>query len=63
MKWKRDKEYDGELRIIRKFLWFPKTLDYETRWLEFANIKQEFQAGYMLNYWEDISWVIKNRAK
>lgn len=34
----------GESRIRKKFLWFPFTdsITNETRWLEFANIKEEF---------------------
>lgn len=31
----------GKKRVVRKFLWFPLKFDGQTRWLEYANIKQE----------------------
>ena len=30
----------GDIRIVRRFLIFPKRLNYETRWMEWAHIKQ-----------------------
>lgn len=30
----------GDRRIVRRFLWFPRSFQGETRWLEFANIGQ-----------------------
>ena len=29
-------------RVKRKFLFLPRSFNGETRWLEFANIKEEF---------------------
>jgi hypothetical protein len=52
----------GSQRVIEKFLWFPVTIDYQTRWLEKAKIRQicvtankEYSAsGYK---WQNHEWV------
>ncbi len=31
-----------ERKIVRKFLWFPTTLQRETRWLEYANVELKY---------------------
>ena len=56
----------GKTRTIRRFLLFPKCLcDYEWRWLEWANIDQEFCEVRMFDgggcvvtgyRWEDVGW-------
>lgn len=35
----------ADVRTVRKFLWFPKSFpgDTERRWLEFANIDEQFE--------------------
>jgi len=52
----------GDRRVVRKFLWFPKSLLDETRWLEFAYIEERFEDGFGFSY--DIKtlykWVEKN---
>lgn len=40
MRWKEPKMKDT--RIKRKFLIIPRTFNSETRWLEFANVKEEY---------------------
>ena len=55
-----------EYRKVRKFMLFPKTLysyendRYETVWLAFADIVQEWQIKYTdcgtIKYWEDAHW-------
>ena len=40
MRWKEPKPKDT--RVKRKFLIIPRTFNGETRWLEFANIKEEY---------------------
>jgi len=37
------KSQEGQKRIVTKFLWFPKVLDGELRWLEKVKILQEVQ--------------------
>lgn len=51
----------GSTRIITKFLWFPIEIEYQTRWLEKAKIKQickssgrSFDDGY---YWQNVEWI------
>ena len=44
MRWKQKPEVfeeftDGDIRVVRKFLWRKTTLNGETRWLEFADIR------------------------
>ena len=55
----------GKRRIISKFLYFPKTLTTdenfpamkERRWLEWVNIKQEYDEWWLLwDAWYDICW-------
>lgn len=43
----------GQKRTIEKFLWWPKTINYEVRWLERATILQH--AMRMPN--GDLEWV------
>ena len=58
----------GELRVVTKFLWFPKVLrtagvenEVQVRWLETCNIKQELRSGYDgigdWQVWVDRHWV------
>ena len=51
----------GNTRIITKFLWLPIEINFQTRWLETAKIKQlckssgiNTEDGY---YWENIEWI------
>ena len=37
---------DMETRVVRKFLWFPKKIGKETRWLEFASYEQIYYKSY-----------------
>ena len=36
----RLKGREGEERTVRRFLFSPVTLDFETRWLEFVGLRQ-----------------------
>ena len=57
MRWKVNCK-DGDTRIITKFLWFPVTIEGETRWLEMANIKQRFYLGDSWSTWYNKTWVL-----
>ena len=56
----------GDKRVTVKFLFFPRSIQGQTRWLETAQIDQEFQRRerfspglerYVNVYkWYDISW-------
>jgi hypothetical protein len=66
MRWKsrkyRQKEMEAQVntvRVVRKFLWWPKTLESShTRWLEYADIKQrcskEWKKGNEVFYWDEL---------
>lgn len=64
MRWKPTKPEDGEIRIVRRFLFLPKTLRVairvgggygpkETRWLEWANIERVYSD---FGYSTDLRW-------
>jgi len=41
MRWRAAKV--GEVRIVRKFLWWPMCLNSQTRWLELAYVRQVYE--------------------
>lgn len=52
----------GDERIVKKFLWLPKTIGNERRWLEFSKIKQMFEFYMQFGFctckeWTDLYWV------
>jgi hypothetical protein len=56
MRWIRKEQEDT--RIKMRFLFFPKTINNETRWLENAIWEQKFIHD-LWNYdkWEDSKWI------
>ena len=46
----------GDTRIITKFLFFPKCINDEYRWLEFANIKQVLEKQTNWEYFEIVGY-------
>jgi len=64
MRWEekraKQNDYDGETRIVSKFLLFPRKIGSEWRWWENAKIEQRCSFEYDLyhdTFWEDIRWV------
>ena len=57
MKWNKVDTKEGSERLATKFLLFPKTLNGETRWLEWASFWQRWRciAGIGCR-WEDNRW-------
>jgi len=56
MRWKD--EFTGEMRTARKFLLFPKEIDNEVRWMEYAYIQQScFLNKKHGKYWKDVAWI------
>ena len=59
MKWNIESPNAGDIKIKRKFAFFPIRIGYEVRWLEFVNIKYRYYAsfynaklgGYMYDVW------------
>ena len=60
MKWIRIKyrlmSQIGSERIVKRFLIIPLTLEYKTRWLEVAEIKQVIVKGKNSYHWKNISY-------
>ena len=54
----KDKYNNGDVRIIKLFLLFPKQIGDEIRWLCFAKVKQRYYSGdfYDSPCWLDESW-------
>ena len=66
-----EKEQEGDVRTIKKFLFLPKWINDEVRWLEVAYIEQAKKTGSRLQcghdqydmqmnhyfYWLDIAFV------
>ena len=60
MRWKSKNEVDevgGTKRIITRFLFFPRKIKSETRWLEWVRIEQEYvsEPGYG-GFWKNVRW-------
>lgn len=52
----------GATRIVSRFLWLPLTMDHETRWLEWALIRQEYvraNGPEQISRWHDEAWAVK----
>lgn len=47
----------GDRRTVKKFIWFPKTIDLETRWLEKAQWCEEFRDFRVTSGWRPIHWL------
>jgi len=55
----RKKYIVDEKRVIKRFLFIPRTVDNEKRWLEFAIIEQICVLNKGKWYWKDIEWINK----
>jgi len=57
MRWGKNllKHDAGDTRIITEFSWLPLTINEETRWLEFSNIKQRY---YPYSGWVNERWMM-----
>lgn len=61
MRWKVTppiKHSVGQERSVTRFLWLPKTIGFETRWLETASWRESYIANIDgPNFWEPIEWL------
>lgn len=59
MRWKEKVWKIGATRVVRRFLFFPRLVAGEWRWLETVKIQQQLrlEVHYDGFYWEDISWI------
>lgn len=62
MRWRDGQRLvDGETeRVVSRFLWLPKKIGGESRWLESVRIRQRYfsvsGSGYWMSGWDDIAW-------
>ncbi len=65
MRWPSKKiPQKGDIRVIKKFLFLPKCLDDEWRWLEIARIKQVAKVSYCdgdIWWWKSLCWYNTSR--
>lgn len=58
MRWKLIKHEEHQEIITSKFLWFPKLIGDEYRWLErTAWLQHELWSAYSGWYWVDDRWI------
>jgi len=58
MRRKIKKYKEHETRLITIYLFFPRTIGCEQRWLEAVTIKQRWTDDYPDGfYWNDIKWI------
>lgn len=51
------KIYKGGTRVITRFLFIPRIIGWELRWLVITKIEQQLIKNSHGNYkWEDINW-------
>ncbi len=67
MRWNRKvRPKDGDIKYVRRFLWFPLKLDGETRWLETTSIKLKWVSayGYDGDYssWKYVCWAENDKT-
>lgn len=64
MRWPKQKFNVGEKRVKTTFLFLPKTINSETRWLESASFREELCVvvdygsldGHFF-YWKPLEWI------
>ena len=51
----------GEIREVSGFLWLPKRLEFQWRWLEYVTIRQQWDGSHWINKWWDTNpWKVKS---
>ena len=46
MRWRQKTLIPGTVRVVTRFLFFPKCINGVCRWLEYATYKQQYKDGY-----------------
>lgn len=60
MRWQvKDKTIEkGKIETVKKFLWFPKRIGDEVRWLEVASWERIYRVSLDRGgYWDNRKWV------
>jgi hypothetical protein len=63
MRWSVKKKYIGMTRIKSGFLLFPKCIEGEWRWLEFAVWRQKYISYWTYCDWHNLEWVNNNNRR
>lgn len=53
----------GDIRVVSKFMLFPKTIHGMTIWMESARIVQKYSVWEGCGSWNDDAWVIDSDKK
>lgn len=65
MHWYKEHHHYNSKRSRRRFLWLPKTIGLETRWLEFATWNEEYVRGSNVSacgdFWKVTHWIGKSK--
>jgi len=56
MRWQKPNKH-GLKRIVREFLFLPKCINGEYRWMESVTYEQKYDAYNLILIWEDIRWI------
>ena len=60
MRWRTDRVKYGETRVVTKFLYFPKNIKGDVRWLEVGIFRQTYSMDFeCASIWLDICWLNK----
>ena len=63
MRWYKNQNY-GALRVVSKFLFFPKQIGGETRWWEYATWEEKWVKGggpgACPDFWRKTRWIDAN---
>ena len=58
MRFNKTEVINSETRFVTKFLWFPKTINGETRWLENVKFEMRFSVFVGLSGgWKCTKWI------
>jgi len=55
MRWTRP--HCGATRYVKRFLWWPKTIGAQTRWLEWATWKEVYRCYELGQWWAPDRWL------
>ena len=50
----------GDTRVVRRFLWFPKSIGRELRWLEWVSFEEKYQWWGDCGEWRATHWEEEN---
>lgn len=71
MRWRSKKDLPvGAVVVVRRFLFWPKTINGETRWFEMGywveakeRMPPYFLVGCVNSYWKTVKWTTKGGYK